>query len=228
VLSEVFDEMRGVHGVFLEWGTALEWNVLFTFLLCLLILICIGVALILYRGRQTEGNALWLHLLGLCIFPVFLLPFANFTIFEYSKQERFCASCHATMDPYVNDLTAPEGKSLAATHYQDRFAPGEECYTCHANYGVHGTYRAKLLGLNDAWRELTRTYTIPIKMRRPFPNELCLKCHNGARKFMKEDSHLDTGKVVSKDLLTDQTLCTDCHVPGHMLGNRAKAAPRSG
>jgi hypothetical protein len=65
-------------------------------------------------------------------------------------------------------------------------------------------------------------------MRRPFPNELCLKCHNGARKFMKEDSHLDTGKVVSKDLLTDQTLCTDCHVPGHMLGNRAKAAPRSG
>ncbi len=102
-------------------------------------------------------------------------------------------------------------------HYQDRFAPGEECYTCHANYGVHGTFQAKLLGLNDAWRELTGTYTVPIKMRKPFPNALCLKCHNGARKFMKEDSHLDPGNVVSKDILTDKTLCTDCHVPGHML-----------
>ncbi len=40
------------------------------------------LSLVLYRGRQTEGNALWLHLLGLCIFPVFLLPFGNFTIFE--------------------------------------------------------------------------------------------------------------------------------------------------
>jgi nitrate/TMAO reductase-like tetraheme cytochrome c subunit len=227
VLSQLFDEMRGVHGMFADWGTALEWNVLFTFVLCLLILIFIGLSLIFYRGRQTEGNALWLHLLGLCIFPLFLLPFGNFTVFEYSKQERFCASCHQTMDPYVNDLTAPGGKSLAASHYQDRFAPGEECYTCHANYGVHGTFHAKLLGLDDAWRELTGTYPVPIRMRKPFPNSLCLKCHNGARKFMKEDSHLDPGNVVSKDLLTDKTLCTDCHLPGHLIP-KPKSAVRSG
>ena len=222
MLAKALAEMRGVHSVYLEWGTALEWNILFTFALCLLILVCIGASLVVYRGRQTEGNALWLHLLGLCIFPVFLLPFGNFTVFEYSKQEQFCAACHASMDPYVNDLTARGGKSLAATHYQDRFAPGEECYTCHANYGVHGTFRAKLLGLNDAWRELTGTYTVPIKMTRPFPNELCLKCHDGARKFMAEDSHLDPGKVVAKELLTDKTLCTDCHVPGHLLPTRTK------
>jgi trimethylamine-N-oxide reductase (cytochrome c), cytochrome c-type subunit TorC len=228
MFSDVWHQMKGVHGVVLEWGTALEWNIIFTFVLCVLILLCIALSLALYRGRQTEGNALWLHLLGLCIFPLFLLPFGNFTIFEYSKQERFCASCHTSMDPYVNDMAAPEGKSLAATHYQDRFAPGEECYTCHANYGIHGTYYAKLLGLNDAWRELTRTYTVPIKMRQPFPNALCLKCHNGARKFMKEDSHTDPGGVVAKDLLTDQTLCTDCHVPGHLLPGRGKQTARAG
>jgi cytochrome c-type protein NapC len=227
VLARLFSEMRGVHGVYLEWGTALEWNVVITFLLCLLILICVGLSLILYRGRQTEGNALWLHLLGLCIFPLFLLPFGNFTIFEHSKQERFCATCHHSMDPYVRDMTAPGGKSLAATHYQDRFAPGEGCYTCHANYGVHGTFHAKLLGLNDAWRELTGTYTVPIKMSQPFPNALCLKCHNGARKFMAEDSHLDPGNVVAKDLLTDKTLCTECHIPGHMLPKPAQAGGKA-
>jgi cytochrome c-type protein NapC len=228
MFTEIWHQMRGVHGVFLEWGSALEWNIVFTFVLCVLILFCVGLSLVLYRGRQAEGNALWLHLLGLCIFPLFLLPFANFTIFEYSKQERFCASCHPSMDPYVNDMTGPEGKSLAASHYQERFAPGEECYTCHANYGVHGTFSAKLLGLNDAWRELTGTYMVPIKMRQPFPNMLCLKCHNGARKFMAEDSHTDPGGVVAKDLLTDKTLCTDCHVPGHMLPGRAKAAVKAG
>jgi nitrate/TMAO reductase-like tetraheme cytochrome c subunit len=228
MFSSVWHEMRGVHSVYLEWGTALEWNIIFTFVLCVLILVCIGMSLVLYRGRQTEGNALWLHLLGLCIFPVFLLPFGNFTIFEYSKQERFCASCHASMDPYVNDMTAPDGKSLAATHYQDRFARGEECYTCHANYGVHGTFRAKLLGLDDAWSELSDRYTVPIKMRKPFPNELCLKCHDGARKFMKEDSHTDPGGVVAKALLDDSTKCTDCHLPGHMIPGRSNAAVKKG
>jgi nitrate/TMAO reductase-like tetraheme cytochrome c subunit len=228
MFSSVWHEMRGVHSVYLEWGTALEWNIIFTFVLCVLILVCIGMSLVLYRGRQTEGNALWLHLLGLCIFPVFLLPFGNFTIFEYSKQERFCASCHASMDPYVNDMTAPGGKSLAATHYQDRFARGEECYTCHANYGVHGTFRAKLLGLDDAWSELSGRYTVPIKMRKPFPNELCLKCHDGARKFMKEDSHTDPGGVVAKALLDDSTKCTDCHLPGHMIPGRSNAAVKQG
>ncbi len=228
MLARALSQMQGVQGVFLDWGTALEWNIVFTFVLCLLILSCIGLSLILYRGRQTEGNALWLHLLGLCIFPVFLLPFGNFTIFEYSKQEHFCASCHTSMDPYVHDLTASDGQSLAAVHYQDRFAPGEECYTCHANYGVHGTFQAKLLGLNDAWREATGTYTVPIQMRKPFPNALCLKCHNGARNFMKEESHLDPGNVVSKDILTDKTLCTECHVRGHMLPGRAKVAVKRG
>jgi nitrate/TMAO reductase-like tetraheme cytochrome c subunit len=228
MFSSVWHEMRGVQSVYLEWGTALEWNIIFTFVLCVLILVCIGMSLVLYRGRQTEGNALWLHLLGLCIFPVFLLPFGNFTIFEYSKQERFCASCHASMDPYVNDMTAPDGKSLAANHYQDRFARGEECYTCHANYGVHGTFRAKLLGLDDAWSELSGRYTVPIKMRKPFPNELCLKCHDGARKFMKEDSHTDPGGVVAKALLDDSTKCTDCHLPGHMIPGRSNAAVKQG
>jgi cytochrome c-type protein NapC len=228
MFSQVWHQMRGVHDVYLKWGTALEWNIIFTFVLCVLILVSIAISLIAFRRRQTEGNALWLHLLGLCIFPLFLLPFGNFTVFEYSKQERFCAACHASMDPYVNDMMAPDGKSLAATHYQDRFARGEECYTCHANYGVHGTFRAKLLGLDDAWSELTGRYTVPIKMRKPFPNELCLKCHDGARKFMKEDSHTDAPGVVAKALLTDQTLCTECHVPGHMLPGRAKAPGKTG
>ncbi len=229
MLSQLFDEMRGVHGVFADWGTALDWNIVFTFVLCLLILTFIGLSLVIYRGRQTEGNALWLHLLGLCVLPVFLLPFGNFTIFEYSKQERFCASCHKTMDPYVNDLTAPDGKSLAASHYQDRFAPDEECYTCHANYGVHGTFRAKLSGLDDAWREFSDRHLHDSAQDAPgrFPTRCVWKCHNGARKTIRRIPIWTWATLYPGDILTDKIRCTDCHVPGHMIKPAKSAAKAS-
>jgi hypothetical protein len=76
-----------------------------------------------------------------------LLPFANFTVMEYTKQVNFCGSCHQAMQPYLDDMLKPGHQSLAALHFQDRFAPtqaGTECYSCHVDYGVHGTLVAKV------------------------------------------------------------------------------------
>ena len=102
------------EGEALKWGTALDWAITLTTGLSALILACILVSLIVYRGRQTEGTALWLHLLSLGIFPLLLLAVGNFAVLEYAKEVRFCGSCHRTMKPYIDDLHNLKSQSLAA------------------------------------------------------------------------------------------------------------------
>jgi hypothetical protein len=121
----------------------------------------------------------------------------------------------------VHDLAQPKGKSLAALHYQVHFTPtqpGTACYSCHATYGVHGTMIAKLQGLNDAYRYLTGFYTTPIKLREPFPNKLCLKCHIESSIFLSQRIHLDKQGHVSPLMLNDTIACGMCHPAGHMIG----------
>jgi len=200
-----------------RWGTALDWSIALTAVLCALILVLVVATRVLYRRRQTEESALWMHLVALGILPLFLLAFGNFTVLEYAKEERFCGACHRAMQPYVDDLRAG-GTSLASLHFQDRFAPGTECYACHADYGLHGTLEAKLTGLSDVYSYVTGTYHFPLKMRAPFSNALCLKCHDGARRFLAEDdSHLGPDGRVSQELATGLTACTACHKPAHQI-----------
>ena len=209
----------------MRWGTTLGWAMALTIILSITILVIIVASRILYRGRLTEGTAMWLHLVGLGVLPLGLLAVGNFATLEYAKEERFCAACHLTMAPYVADLANPRSQSLAALHYQDRFAPGTECYACHADYGLHGTLEAKLTGLRDLYRYATRTYHLPIHMARPFANGLCLKCHEGARRFMAEESHVEAGHL-SADLASGATRCTECHARVHIVaGGRPVASP---
>lgn len=207
----------------MKWGTALDWSIALALCLSVLIIVCILVSVLVYRGRQAEGNALWFHLVALGILPLFLLAVGNFAVFEYAKERRFCASCHRTMKPYIDDLHNAKSQSLAALHLQNRFAPNTECYSCHANYGVHGTLETKLTGLRHVYKYATGTYRLPIKMPTPFDNVNCLKCHEGAKRFMAQDVHLEDGKVAA-DLRTGKTECVQCHAPAHDLPKVKQAA----
>jgi mono/diheme cytochrome c family protein len=204
----------------LKWGTALDWAMMLTIGLSALILICIVMSRIVYRGRQTEGSALWLHLLSLGIFPLSLLVVGNFAVLEYAKEVHFCGACHLAMKPYLDDLHMPGGKSLASLHYQHRFVQGTECYTCHANYGIHGTFEAKLTGLHDVYRYVTRTYHFPLKMRRPFENGLCLKCHDETKRYLAHPIH----RTLSEPFRMDQIKCSGCHRPSHDIPKPKQAA----
>jgi len=212
------------EGEALRWGSALDWAITLTIGLSVLILICILVSLIVYRGRQTEGSALWLHLLSLGISPLFLLAVGNFAVIEYAKEVRFCGACHLTMKPYIDDLHSTKGKSLAALHFQHRSAPNTECYSCHANYGVHGTFEAKMTGLRDVYRYVTRTYQLPLNMREPFENTLCLKCHNGAKRYMALEIHLK----LSEAMRAGQIKCVGCHRPSHDVPKPTQALGQGG
>lgn len=210
----------------LKWGSALDWAVAITLVLSALILACIVVSRIVYRDRQVEGSALWLHLLSLGVFPLLILAIGNFAVLEEAKQVRFCGACHITMKPYIDDLHDPESGSLAALHFQHRSAPGTDCYSCHANYGVHGTFKAKLTGLVDVYKYVTRTYELPLEMRAPFDNVLCLKCHDGAKLFMAQKIHLDGGEV-SEGLRTGKFACGLCHSPAHDIPQPAPVVSRN-
>ena len=142
---------------------------------------------------------------------------------EYATEVQFCGSCHLTMKPFIDDLHNPKSQSLASLHSQNRFAPGTECYSCHANYGVHGTLEAKLTGLRHVYKYNTGTYHLPLKMPQPFENMLCLKCHNGAKRFMAQEVHLENG-LVSEELRSSKTECIQCHGPAHDIPQIKKAA----
>jgi cytochrome c nitrite reductase small subunit len=208
-----------------RWGSTLDWAIVLTVAISVLILACILLSLVLYRGRQTEGNALWLHLLSLGIFPLALLAVGSFSVLEYTKEERFCGSCHLTMQPYINDLHNDKSPSLAARHFQHRFARGTECYSCHANYGVHGTFEAKMKGLLDVYKYVTRTYDLPLQMRAPYESALCLKCHSGAKRYVEalEGIHLR----LADQLRTGVLKCVGCHKLAHDIP-RIEQAPRLG
>ena len=205
-----------VYSEGLKWGSWLDWGILLSVGISVAILGCILLSLVAFRGRQTEGNALWLHLLSLGILPLLLLAVGNFTSLEYAKEVQFCGTCHT---PYIDDMRSSRSRSLAAFHYQQRSSSGSECYSCHVNYGVHGTFRAKLNGLSDAYKYMTGSYESPIKSRAPFSNAFCLKCHNGAKRYVALAIH----GAMAPEIRSEQLKCLECHGPAHTV-----AQPKEG
>jgi nitrate/TMAO reductase-like tetraheme cytochrome c subunit len=126
------------------------------------------------------------------------------------------------MKPYIDDLHNGKSRSLAALHFQHRFARGTECYSCHANYGVHGTFEAKMRGLQDVYKYVTRTYHLPVKMRAPYENALCLKCHSEAKRYVAAFGgvHLK----LSDQLRTGVLKCVGCHKLAHDIPKLEQAA----
>jgi cytochrome c-type protein NapC len=221
--SAVDPALRNFSG----WGTALDWAIWTTVIVSALILALIILGRFRYRGAQMAPNALWFHLVALGVFPLMLLIVGNFAALEYSTTQKFCGSCHVTMQAYIADLQRPKGMSLASLHFQNRAAPDTECYSCHVNYGLHGAVQAKFTGLRHVYRYTTGTYTLPLKIYEAYPNALCLNCHDGAKRFMAESSHLD-GDQVSADLRTNATECIQCHGPAHVVAKPQHARLESG
>jgi cytochrome c nitrite reductase small subunit len=182
-------------------------------------LLVVGIAVVSYslfryRGR-IHGTASWIVLItGVAAIPLVTGLVGTVVVLERAEQVQFCASCHLTMKPYVDDLKNAASTSLAAVHYKNRYIPSNQCYECHTTYGLHGTVQAKISGMIDTYKYYTRTYHLPIKMRTPYRNDDCLKCHAQSAKW--EPRHQD----VRDALFTGQMTCMECHNdknPAHNL-----------
>ena len=148
-----------------------------------LTLVLILFVLFYYRGSLFSQTAKWLHLMTLCVIPIFILFLGNFVAYEEAKELSFCASCHPVMDPYVDDLKNAKSETLAAKHYKNRRIQEAPCYACHVGYGIHGTGKAKMNGLIHLYKFVTKTWAHPIKLYEDFSNSNCLRCHMGAKSF---------------------------------------------
>jgi len=178
--------------------------------------IVIGIALLVFtlfkfRGT-TAGPFSWgLLAAGIALVPLTATGLGTLLVFDRAERVEFCASCHLTMQSFVDDMRDPKSESMAAVHFKNKYIPDNQCYVCHTSYGMFGTVEAKMSGMVDVYRYFTRTYPKTISMRESYPNHDCLKCHAESEKWLKHDEHL----AVRDDLFADKTKCMDCHGGDH-------------
>jgi cytochrome c nitrite reductase small subunit len=181
--------------------------------------ILIGIAVVLYSLVRYRGQASGPFAWGLLIVGVGLVPAASSAlgtvlVLERSEKVQFCESCHLTMQRYVDDLRDSKSHSLAAVHFQNRYIPDDQCYECHTSYGIFGTVEAKKEGIIDVYRYYTRTFKVPVKLRHPYPNNDCLKCHAGAVKWLAQHGDF------KDQIFSGELPCMSCHAdknPPHTL-----------
>jgi cytochrome c nitrite reductase small subunit len=178
------------------------------------VIIATGVVLVLYTLIRYRGNVsgpvAWaLVAAGVVVFPILMLSVGLTLAFERVKTVQLCGSCHLTMKAYVDDMENPNSNSLAAVHYANRYIAENQCYVCHTAYGMLGTFEAKEQGAIDVYKYYTHTFQFPLKLRHPYRDRDCLKCHAETPKF--REAHED-----SKDrILAGKLSCMQCHVETH-------------
>ncbi|HEY2385515.1 MAG TPA: NapC/NirT family cytochrome c [Candidatus Binatia bacterium] len=167
------------------------------------------IALLLRRNIGDSPSRHWGLLFGLAVLPSVALALGTVGAVNDAERPEFCGSCHI-MEPWMHDLMSADSKTLAATHYKNRFILEDQCYTCHTDYAMFGPVKAKLDGVRHLLRYATGTYTLPIKIHGGsyhFTN--CLRCHGESKLF--KDKHEDLlGEGTAAELA-----CLDCHGPVH-------------
>ncbi len=123
-------------------------------------------------------------LFGIGILPLMTAANGNIAGYQAMKTRNFCGSCHV-MTPYKEDSENPQSLGLAARHARNEAFGHENCYTCHADYGMFGTITTKIGGLRHVYEYtfnfhmLSLEEALPkIHIRNPFPNSTCIRCHS--------------------------------------------------
>ena len=148
-------------------------------------------ALIARPGITTTRGGKIMAFLVLFVLPILCFGMGASSEMERSKTTRFCLSCHI-MEPYGQSLHVDDPSYLAAAHFQNHRVPADEaCYTCHANYAMFGSLKAKLHGLRHVYIYYLGNPPAPdkIKLYEPYNNRECLHCHLGARSFEQGAVH---------------------------------------
>jgi cytochrome c-type protein NapC len=152
-------------------------------LACAALAAVILVTYLVKRPLLTGSTKGWLFF-GLGVFPIGAAMSGNIQGYETTKQRAFCASCHV-MSPQTSDSDDPAGTSLSSRHARNALFGAENCYVCHADYGMFGTVTTKLGGLKHVWKYYTGYVNVSaeeakktIHLYKPYPNDSCMQCHS--------------------------------------------------
>jgi nitrate/TMAO reductase-like tetraheme cytochrome c subunit len=138
---------------------------------------------LLWRPKLTRVTKVVL-LFAIGVLPIGTATTGNYAGFEATKARSFCGSCHV-MTPYSNDSGDLHSTTLAARHARNAMFGEENCYACHADYGMFGTIKTKLGGLRHIYLYVTEYRNTPLEearetihIRSPFKNSTCMHCHS--------------------------------------------------
>ena len=168
-------------------------------------------------------------LFGIGILPLLTAANGNIAGYHATTERHFCGSCHV-MTPYSEDSNDLASTTLAARHARNAMFGNENCYACHANYGMYGTIATKLGGLRHVYEYSMNYRNMPVKefleeieIRKPFPNETCIHCHSTQNPLWSTiGDHVSTMDRIRAGTLSCAS--EGCHGPAHPFSKAAKAA----
>ncbi|HEU4727792.1 MAG TPA: NapC/NirT family cytochrome c [Kofleriaceae bacterium] len=174
---------------------------------------------LVFRPPLTRVTKLML-LFGIGAFPIGAAMTGNYVGFEATKGRQFCNSCHV-MNPYIDDSVDPSSRSLAARHARNAMFGHDNCYACHADYGMFGTIETKLGGMRHVYEYVLHYRDMPlaeartaIHIRRPFQNATCMQCHSTENPGWNEvKDHASTLDRVRSGAVSCAS--EGCHGPAH-------------
>lgn len=190
----------------------------------------------LLRRPPLDGVAKVILLLGLGVFPVGTAATGNIEGFQVTKQRNFCGSCHV-MTPYSEDSGQSTSLSLASRHGRNRLFGAENCYVCHADYGMFGAVTTKINGLSHVYKYFSAYRTMPLEESRgkihlysPYKNENCMQCHSTELHLWQQ---IPDHKASVQDVRAGRISCASggCHGFAHPFSKPApssSAAPGGG
>lgn len=195
----------------------MEFATLFALLLIAFSILLIAVVVFRPQVTSTPVGKI-VAFLALFAFPILSIGMGFSTEMDRSKSTKFCLSCHI-MEPYGKSLQVDDPMHLAAAHFQNHRVPADEaCYTCHTNYAMFGTIKAKLGGLRHIYVYYLGHPPKPadIKLYEPFNNRECLHCHAGARSFEEGAVHTADPSLLP-DIKSNKVSClsSGCHQTVH-------------
>jgi len=184
--------------------------------------------------RPTVGRSTKIVLLfGIGILPLTVAGTGNVAGYHAMKTRAFCGSCHV-MTPYRDDSANLQSLGLAARHGRNEAFGAENCYTCHADYGMFGTITTKLGGLRHVYEytfnfhQLSLEEALPkIHIRKPFPNSTCIRCHSTQNPlWLKIGDHAST--LVETRAGTLSCASAGCHGAAHPFSNEIHERKKPG
>jgi cytochrome c-type protein NapC len=181
--------------------------------------------LVLRPGITATREGKVVAFLVLFFLPVLCVTMGISSELERSKTTKFCLSCHI-MEPYGQSLHVDDPSYLAAAHFQNHRVPADEaCYTCHTNYAMFGSFKAKMGGLRHVYVYYLTKPPAPenIKLHEPFNNRECLHCHLGARSFEQGAVHnVDPDLLPAVKANKVSCISSGCHEVVHNVATLSK------
>jgi cytochrome c nitrite reductase small subunit len=189
---------------------AIEWAARISLAGVLAALALIGFVLLFRRRHIAAAASQWMLFIGICVMPLPVMLLGSAVGLERAKDVSFCQQCHV-MRHFVTDMQDPRSERLAAVHFKNRYIQRSHCYVCHTDYGLFGTMEAKMAGMGHIWKESTGSYTLPVRMSKPYRFMICLDCHAQSAKFEKVKQHQGLVPKVARG----EAGCTSCHGSSH-------------